>query len=237
MIRSKIKGQDPFNQTAVTPAAHTNFDIGHFSIGPGEVTSIAFEEIPIPPKYIWIRARLHFTPCVDVPILRALDGFVWKGTERCQSVKLEPFQLLHAQKDYMVDECWTLSKQQPLFEHQFAIAPTLYASNDGIHLWPCGGRMGNFSSIEQLFAQVPSDGEQVYVNTFSTWKQHLGDVDGLVFEPPTLPPNAIISPLNIMGKFTACIEQNGLEYAFTGRRWESTDAIEFIDILCERNDL
>lgn len=241
MIRSKILGQDPFNYTAVTPAANTNFDIGHFSIGPGEITSTVFEEIPIPPKYLWIRARVHFTPCPDVPVLRTLGSFVWKGNERCQSVKLEAAQLLYAQKDFEVDKCWILAKQQSVFEHKFALAPTMYSNNDGIHLWPCGGRIGNFSDIEQLFAQVPTDGEQVYVNTFSTWKRHLGNgddlVDSLVFEPPTLPPNTIISPLNITGNFTALIEQNGLEYTFTSCRCEPTDTFEFIDILCGRKDL
>jgi hypothetical protein len=241
MLRSKILGQDPFNHTAINPPANTNFDIGHFSIGPGEITPTVFEEIPIPPKYLWIRARVHFTPCPDVPVLRTLDSFVWKGDERCQSVKLEPFQLLYAQKDYKVDKCWILSKHQPIFEHKFANAPTLYARDDGIHLWPCGAPIGNFSEIEQLFAQVPTDGEQVYVNTFSTWKRHLGDMDGmvegLVFEPPTPPSNAIISPLNITGNFTALIEQNGLESTFTSCRCEPTDTFEFIDILCERKNL
>ncbi len=235
MLRSKILGQDPFNHTAITPSANTNFDMGHFSIGPGEITATVFEDIPIPPKHLWIRTQILFTPCPDVPVLRTLDSFVWKGDGRCQSVKLEATQLLYAQKDYEVDKCWTLNKDQPVFVHNFAVAPTLYAkyaNDDGIHLWPCGAQAGNFSDIEQLFAQVPIEGEQVYVNSFRTWKRHLGDVDGMVFEPPTPPP-----PLNIIGNFTVLIEQNGLEYSFSSCRHESTDTPEFIDILCERKDL
>ena len=228
MLRSKILGQDPFNQTTVKPSANTNYDMGHFSIGSGEITTTVFEDIPIPPKHLWIRTRVHFAPCPDVPVLRTLDSFVWKGDGRCVSVKLEAVQLLYAQKDYEVDRCWALVKEQAASEHKFANAPTLYANDEGMHLWPCGGRVGNFSDIEQLFAQVPTEGEQVYVNSFSIWKSHLVDA---VFEPP--PPQQ----LNIIGNFTALIEQNGLEFSFTSCRHEPTDTTEFINILCERKDI
>lgn len=231
MLRSKIKGQDPFNQTMVTPPANTNYDIGHFSIGPGELTTTAFEEVPIPPKYLWIKAKVYFEPCPDVPVLRALNSFVWKSAGRCASVKLTASQLLYAQKDYEIDKCWALSTNQPVFEHTFAVAPTLYARDEGIHLWPCGGRIGNFSDVEQLFAQVPSDGEQIYVNSFSTWKSCLCDVDGLIFEPP--PPK----PFNLIGNVTVLIEKNSLEYTFTSCRYEPTDTFEFINILCERKNI
>lgn len=231
MLRSKIKGQDPFNQTAVILSTNTTSDLGHFSIGPGELTTTTFEEISPPPKYVWVKTKVYFEPCVDIPVLRSPSSFVWKGDGRCASIKLAASQLLYAQKDHEVDKCWTLSKTQPIFEHTFAAAPTLYARNDGIHLWPCGGRIGNFCDIEQLFAQAPSDGEQVYVNSFNAWKSSLSDVDGLVFEPP--PPQ----PFNIIEKFTVLIEQNGLEYTFTGCRHESTDTFDFINILCERKNI
>lgn len=231
MLRSKIRGPDPFTQTAAISPPNTNYDMGHFSIGPGELTATVFEEISLPPKYVWIKAQVCFEPCRDVPVFRPLDSFVWKGDGRCRSVKLTASQLLYAQKDYEVDKCWTLSKNQPVFEHNFALSSTLYARDEGIHLWPCGGRIGNVSDLEQLFAQVPSDGEQIYVNSFSAWKSFLSDVDGLVFEPP---PS---QPFNIIGNFTALIEQNSLEYTFTSCRYEATDTFDFINILCERKNI
>lgn len=236
MFRSKILGQDSFNQAMISSPANVNSDMGHFSIGAFDLITPVFEDVPMPPKHLWIRASTSFELCPDTPVLRKFDSFVWPGQGRCQAVKLESAQILYAQKDYEIDKCWTLSKEQKIYEHRFAVAPTLYGNDTGIHLWPCGGRVGEILEIEQLFAQVASDETQVFVNSLSTWKKHLVDGDEVVFEPPSASAPSLINAIN-SGKFLSKIEQGGLEFCFSSCRVEATDAINFIDILCERNNL
>ncbi len=236
MIRSKILGQDSFNQAMIAAPSSINSDMGHFSIGAYDLITPVFEDVSLPPKYLWIRVKVHFELCPDTPVFHGGHSFVWPGDDRCASVKLEGSQILYAQKDYEIDKCWTLSKEQKIYEHCFAVAPTLYGNNTGIHLWPCGGRVGKFLEIEQLFAQVAFDENDIFVNSLSTWKKHLVDGAEVVFVPPTVNATSLINAIN-SGKFLSQIEQNGLEFCFSSCRVEPTDDSNFIDILCERNDL
>ena len=236
MFRSKIIGQDSFNQAMVTGPSNVNSDMGHFSIGAFDSITPVFEDVPMPPKHLWIRAKVHFEPCADTLVFQGTNTFIWSGQGRCQAVKLESAQLLYAQKDYEIDKCWTLSKEPKAYEHRFAVAPTLYGKNEGIHLWPCGASMGNILEIEQLFAQVAFDERDIFVNNLSTWKKHLLDSDEVVFEPPSANGTSLICALNT-GKFSWVIEQQGMPFCFSSCRVETTEALNFIDILCERNDL
>jgi len=236
MFRSKILGQDSFNQAMVTAPSNVNSDMGHFSIGAFDLITPIFEDVPMLPKHLWIRAKVHFELCADTPVFHGADSFIWSGQGRCQAVKLESTQILYAQKDYEIDKCWTLSKEQKTYEHRFAVAPTLYGNNTGIHLWPCGALVGTVLEIEQLFAQVSFDERDVFVNSLSTWKKHLADGDEVVFEPPLVNAPSLISALNT-GKFSWVIEQQGMQFCFSSCRVETTDSLNFIDILCERNDL
>ena len=187
MFRSKILGQDSFNQAMVVTPVNVNSDMGHFSIGGFDLIAPVFEDVPMPPKHLWIRVKIHFELCPDTPVFHGGHSFVWPGDGRCASVKLEGSQILYAQKDYEIDKCWTLSKEQKIYEHCFAVAPTLYGNDTGIHLWPCGGRVGKFLEIEQLFAQVAFDENDIFVNSLSTWKKHF-DLIAPVFEDVPMPP-------------------------------------------------
>jgi hypothetical protein len=236
MFRSKILGQASFNQAMTVMPSSVNSDMGHFSIGAFDLITPVFEDVPMPPKHLWIRVKVHFELCADTPVFRGSDSFIWSGQGRCQSVKLENAQILYAQKDCEIGKCWTLSKEQKTYEHRFAVAPTLYGKNEGIHLWPCGAFVVNVLEIEQLFAQVAFDERDVFVNSLSRWKKHLVDGDEVVFEPLLVNAPSLISAINT-GKISWVIEQQGVQFCFSSCRVEATDTINFIDILCERNDL
>ena len=98
MFRSKIIGQDSFNQAMVTGPSNVNSDMGHFSIGAFDSITPVFEDVPMPPKHLWIRAKVHFEPCADTLVFQGTNTFIWSGQGRCQAVKLESAQLLYAQK-------------------------------------------------------------------------------------------------------------------------------------------
>lgn len=236
MFRSKILGQEQFNQAGITPSGSINSDVGHFSIGPNELIVTTFEDVPIPPKHLWIRAQVRFVLCPETSVLNDAYDFIWPGNDRCSDVTISAFQILYAQKDYEVEKCWTIAKEQETYQHTFAVAPVMQFQEHSIHLWPCGGRIGNISQVEQLFAQVASDEKQVFVNSFNTWKKHLEGSDEVVFEPPPACNFSLNSALSC-GKFSALIEQQGVQYKFSSCRTESTGNLEFIDILCERKDL
>ena len=234
MIRSKILGQEQFSQAPIAPPTNTNSDLGHFSIGSNEPIFTIFEDVPIPPKHLWIRAKVLIEFCQDIPVIGISNSFVWSGNNRCSSIKLESIQVLHAQKDYEIDKCWQLSQAQTAFEHKFAVASTIYETEKGIHLWPCGGHIDNILEAEQLFAQVGSDA-QMFVNSFSAWKKHLSDEDNAVFEPPRGCNISLLGSLT-SGKFLTSVEQSGTQFFFSSCRAEATEDFNFIDILCERND-
>lgn len=235
MIRSKILGQERFSQAPIAAPTNTNFDLGHFSIGSNELIFTILEDVPIPPKHLWIRAKVHIEFCQDTPVIGISNSFVWPGNNRCASIKLESTQILHAQKDYEVDTCWKLSPNQIVFEHAFAVASTIYETEKGIHLWPCGGHVDNILETEQLFAQIGSDASEMFVNSFSTWKKHLSGEDNAVFEPPKSCNTSLLSSLT-SGKFLSLIQQHGMQFCFSSCRVETTETNNFIDILCERND-
>ena len=114
------------------------------------------------------------------------------------------------------------------------MASTIYATNESIHLWPCGGYIGNVLETEQLFAQVGSDTPEMFVNSFSVWKKHLDDIDSVIFEPPKNYGVSLLSSLT-SGKFSIFIEQKDTQFCFSSCRVELTENTDFIDILCERN--
>lgn len=237
MLRSKILGQDHFTKSPAIASPPSNADIGHFSIGSIDYTGNIFEDVPIPPKHLWIRAKVAFIPCPDTPVFQSAGNFVWQGSSRCKAVTLTPLQILYAQKDYQVDKCWTISPDQTTYIHEFATAPSMYDLQSGIHLWPCGGSMNSdITKIEQLFAQVPIQGERVYVNSLSTWENYLiGRDSQIIFEPPTFNSLSLSAALTA-GKFNTRIEQSGLEYCFSSCRFENTQNPEYLDILCERKE-
>lgn len=234
MIRSKILGQERFAHASILPSIGVNADLGNFSIGTNETISPLFEEVLIPPKFLWIRAKIHIEPCPDIPVISASNSFVWSGHGRFASVKLNGTQILHAQKDYEVDASWTLSPTQKIYEHRFAVASAIYAADKGMHLWPCGGYTDSILEAEQLFVQVGSDAPQMFINSASAWKKYLKDCDDVIFEPEKYLYSALLSSIEA-GKFTALVEQNGTQFCFLSCRVDTSENPDFINILCERN--
>jgi len=234
MIRSKILGQEGFAHTSIAQSIGVNADLGHFSIGENEPLSPLFEEVLVPPKFLWIRAKVHIEPCPDIPVISASNSFVWPGQGRFASVKLEGTQILHAQKDYEVDASWTLSRTQRIYEHRFAVTSSIYTTDQGVHLWPCGGHADNLLESEQLFVQVGSDIPQMFINSVSAWKKHLKDCDNVIFEPAKYSASTLLSSITA-GKFTAFVEQNSTQFCFLSCRVETGETPDFINILCERN--
>lgn len=239
MLRSKIIGQDHFNRGGTPTPRPINSDLGIFSIGSfGEIP--IFQDSPIPPKKLWIRAKLTFKSCPEIQILQESTSLMWNAVDRCASVKVTPQHLLYAGKEHQVAKDWTLCQEQPVLEHIFAVAPTISAINshpDKIHLWPCGGAMSSdLFQIEQGFAEAPLEGSDVYVNALSTWQKHLSrGNDNVVFEPPGYTKLSLGVAIT-HGKFSTNIGQQGLEFRFSSLRFEPSTTMEFIDILCERND-
>jgi len=138
MIRYKILGADSFNQTLMLPPSPINRDMGHFMIGPSAYEEISLEDLPIPPKQLWIKTAMEFIPCGELAVLRA-DGrsFAWTNHANAEKVRLLPAQIL---RDSSEIHHWQLQPQ--IFEHSFAVAATIHFDNPDqtINLWPCGGK-------------------------------------------------------------------------------------------------
>lgn len=233
MIRTKILGPNQFSQAQPAHLFEPNSDLGHFSIGPGEVETIVIQERPQPPKQLWIRARVHLEPSPDIPVIISNDHhFIWQGNNRLTTIKLEAMQILYAQKtDHQ--SCWQLCETQEMYTYEFAIAPTIYSIPNDIHLWPCGGSSENILEAEQLFAQVGSDAPEMFTNTYSSWKKYIDSTSPIVFEPPCFKEVSFLDELKT-GKFLAQIEQHEQQFCFASCQAEATNTHNFIDILCER---
>lgn len=234
MIRTKILGPERFSHRPFIPSIERNLDLGHFSIGPGEVTTMIEEPLK-PPKQLWIRAKIHAELCPDIPVIGKNSHFIWQGNPRLAAIKLESVQILCAQKSNN-DTHWHLLKDQTMYRYEFAVAPTIYDVTDGLHLWPCGGDGKNILEAEQLFAQIGSSAPEMFVNKYSSWKKHLDATAGIVFEPPNFNEASLLDEIK-SGKFLAQIEKNGQQFSFASCRAEPSNDCNFIDILCERTSL
>lgn len=232
MIRTKILGPERFSQTRPLHLFEKNSDFGHFSIGPGDIKEMIVEEALIPPKQLWIRAKIHIDPCPDIPVSGKDSGFVWKGKGRCAAIKLEGVQILYAQKGEE-DTHWRLSCDQEIYVYQFAVAPTIHQTNNEMHLWPCGGSVNNILDAEQLFTQIGNNEEEMFPNTYSSWKKYLAMSSNTVFESPSFNHTTFLNELKT-GKFLVHIEQKDQRFCFASCRIEPSEHHDFIDILCER---
>ncbi len=244
MLRYKILGPDSFHKSTLTPPnyinnLHINRDLGNFSIGTQDHFETIFEDVPIPPQQLWVKVQVEFSAYGDIPVLKTQEepSFAWDTAGFCQKVSLIPKTIIYAQKDSLVAQNWQL--QPCIFEHQFAVAPTIYADTQEatINLWPCGGRVSrNLFEIEQLYAQAPVGGNEakMYVNSLSTLKKHLND--SFVFQPPE--PQALsLAAAITAGRMTLNIADDDLNYIYTSSVFEkSNHDDQCIQILFARKD-
>lgn len=239
MIRYKILGADSFNQALLLPPNPINSDIGNFVIGPSTWQAISLEDLPIPPKQLWIKAAMEFIPCGVLAVIRAdSQSFAWMNHANAEKVRLVPTQIL---RDSSEMHHWQLQPQ--IFEHKFAVATTIHFNNldSTINLWPCGGKITHrLLEIEQQYAQVPSDptDSQMYVNSLSALKKHA--LASFVFQPPEAQAISLSTAITtgiITIKITGSNHPDDLGHIYTSCIGENLDNDDtFIKILFERKD-
>ena len=222
MIKYKILGADGFDKTQPWQQNNTNSDMGHFSIGTENLLGIDFENVPIPPKQLWIKAQFAFNNCEDMAVIQK-DGssFVWldNGT-RCKKVTVTPNQIIYAQKDNLVDPNWQI--QPCVFEHEFATVASIYGEcvAGTISFWPCGGKVSNnILEIEQLYGQIASNPleQKVYVNSLSACSKLMAKTSGntkFLFHPPPVQKFSLGAALN-QGLMDFKVSDGCLEYLYT----------------------
>jgi hypothetical protein len=244
MIRYKILGADGFDKTTAMQQKNINSDLGHFLIGTDEQLDIVFDDVPMPPKQLWIKARVDFSAVKDTPVIRQTGAsFVWKSDEsRCENVRIVPMQILYAQKDNLVTNNWQL--QDSIFEHHFAVSATIYTEKppETMVFWPCGGKVSaNILEIEQLYAQAPNDDTdtKIYANSLSTCSKLIAKTNGntkFLFHPPPVQKLSLTAALS-QGLMVVKISDGDLEYAYKSVMAENPgNEPEFVQILCERED-
>ena len=194
MLRHKILGPNCFHKNTQPAQNRINSDLGHFSIFSDE--ECEFETVPLPPKQLWVNVRLEF--CDDVPILNGEHT-----GKLCKKVSVIPEKL--------INEHWQL--QESIFEHHFAVAPVMHKDDILINLWPCGGLISNnFSEIEQMYAQLPNDDSQIYINSLSAYQQY--PCEAFVFQKPD-PQNLSLAAAISKGLMKIKLFDKNAEYTYT----------------------